>query len=134
MLGRQEASHHEVVAMQRETFDVFCPTCNLLTEANVIAQGSVGYRSSAVTPLDEVDAEYHGDRYSVALCRRCNGPFLVREALDGVPGEFETVTDEAVLLRSTTERISGNVLGTRKQAGAYAQGVGAHQNGSRRRK
>lgn len=83
--------------MQKETFDVFCPTCNLLVEAKVIARGFGEYRSGAVNPLDEVDTEYHGDHYSVALCRRCNGPFLVREALFGVPGEFETVTDEAVL-------------------------------------
>lgn len=83
--------------MQKETFDVFCPTCNILVEAKVIARGFGEYRSDAVNPLDEVDTEYHGDHYSVALCRRCKGPFLVREALFGVPGEFETVTDEAVL-------------------------------------
>lgn len=83
--------------MQKETFDVYCPNCNILVEAKVIARGFGEYRSDAVNPLDEVDAEYHGDHYSVALCRRCNGPFLVREALYGVPGEFESVTDEAVL-------------------------------------
>ncbi len=83
--------------MQKDTFDVFCPACNILVEAKVIARGFGEYRSNAVNPLGEVDAEYHGDHYSVALCRRCNGPFLVREALYGVPGEFETVTDEAVL-------------------------------------
>ncbi|MBI1746165.1 MAG: DUF4145 domain-containing protein [Acidobacteria bacterium] len=83
--------------MQKETFDVFCPTCNILVEAKVIARGFGEYRSDAVNPMDEVDSEYHGDHYSVALCRRCNGPFLVREALYGVPGEFETVTDEVVL-------------------------------------
>jgi hypothetical protein len=83
--------------MQKETFDLFCPICNILVEAKVIARGFGEYRTNAVNPLDEVDAEYHGDHYSVALCRRCNGPFLVREALYGVPGEFETVTDEAVL-------------------------------------
>jgi len=83
--------------MQKETFDVFCPTCNILVEAKVIARGFGEYRSNAVNPLDEVDAEYNSDHYSVALCRRCNGPFLVREALYGVPGEFETVTEEAVL-------------------------------------
>jgi len=83
--------------MQKETFDVFCPTCNILVEAKVIARGSGEYRSNAVNPLDEVDAEYYCDHYSVALCGRCNGPFLVREALYGVPGEFETVTDDTIL-------------------------------------
>lgn len=83
--------------MRKGTFDVFCPTCNILVEAKVIARGFGEYRSDAINPLDEVDAEYHGDHYSVALCGRCNGPFLVREALYGVPGEFETVTDETIL-------------------------------------
>jgi hypothetical protein len=83
--------------MEKETFDVFCPTCNILVEAKVIARGLGKYRSDAVSPIDEVDCEYHGDHYSVAICRRCNGPFLVREGLFGVPGEFETVTEEVVL-------------------------------------
>jgi len=83
--------------MRKEGYDLFCPSCNILVEAKVIARGFGEYRSDAVNPLDEVDAEYHGDHYSIALCRRCNGPFLVREAIYGVPGEFETVTDEVVL-------------------------------------
>lgn len=83
--------------MQKETFDVFCPACNILVEARVVAHGLGKYRSDAVNPIDEVDCEYHGGHFSVALCRRCNGPFLVREALWGVPGEFETVTEEVVL-------------------------------------
>jgi hypothetical protein len=83
--------------MQKETFDVYCSTCNIFVEAKVVAYGFGNYRSAAVSPSDEVDAEYHGDHYSVALCRRCNGPFLLRETVYGVPGEFETVTDETVL-------------------------------------
>jgi len=87
--------------MHKDTFDVFCPACNILVEAKVIARGFGEYRSRAGNLLDEVHAEYHADHYSVALCRRCNGPFLVREALYGVPGEFETVTDEVVLYPTT---------------------------------
>ncbi|MBM3299456.1 MAG: DUF4145 domain-containing protein, partial [Deltaproteobacteria bacterium] len=70
---------------------------NILVEAKVIALGFSEYRSNTVSFFDEGDAEYHGDHYSVALCRRCSGPFLVRETLYGGPGEFETVTDEVVL-------------------------------------
>lgn len=83
--------------MQKETFDVFCSTCNILVEATVIARGFGEHRINFVNPIDEVDTEYHGDHYSVALCRRCGSPFLVRESLYGIPGEFETVTDERVL-------------------------------------
>ena len=83
--------------MQQKTFDVFCPTCNILVEAKVIASGADEYRSEAVNPMDEVDAMYHGDYYSVALCRRCNDPFLLHETLCGVPGEFEVANEHAVL-------------------------------------
>jgi hypothetical protein len=90
--------------MQKDSFDVFCPACNMLVEAKVIANGSGGLRSDAVNPIDEVDAEYHGEHYSVALCRRCCGPFLVRESLFGVPGEFETITKEELLFPIATAR------------------------------
>jgi hypothetical protein len=94
--------------MQKEGFDLFCPTCNILVEAKVIARGFGEFRSDAVNPLDGDDAEYHGDHYSIALCPRCNGPFLVREALYGIPGEFETVTDKAVLFPiSTAPKLEG---------------------------
>lgn len=83
--------------MHSETLDVFCPTCNIMLEVRIIARGSGEPRVNGVTSLDGSDAAYHVDHYSVALCRRCNGPFLVRESLYGVPGEFETVTDETVL-------------------------------------
>jgi hypothetical protein len=82
--------------MQKETFDLYCPTCNILVEAKVIASGLGESRADAVSAFEEI-AEYQGDRYSVALCRRCNGPFLVRETFYSVPGEFETVTEEVVL-------------------------------------
>jgi hypothetical protein len=90
--------------MQKDSFDLFCPTCNMLVEAKVIASGSGGFRSDAVNPLDEVDTEYHGEHYSVALCRRCCGPFLVRESLFGVPGEFETITEQELLFPVATAR------------------------------
>lgn len=83
--------------MQKETFDVFCPRCNILVEAKVIARGFGKFRSDTMNQLDDVDAEYHGDHYYVALCRRCNGPFLLQEAHYSLPGNFETMTDESVL-------------------------------------
>lgn len=82
---------------EKESFDVFCPQCNILIDAKVIAKGAGGFRSNAINPMDEVDAEYHGDYYHVCVCRRCNQPFLVRQSLYGIPGEFETVTEETVL-------------------------------------
>ena len=95
--------------MARESFDVFCPKCNIEVDARVVAHGHGGFSSDALNPLDEIDTEYHGDTYSVALCRRCNGPFLIKESLHGVPGEFETVTSEFVLYPITARLPLDNV-------------------------
>jgi hypothetical protein len=81
--------------MDEESFDVFCPDCNIEIASRVICSGNGEF--SATNPSNEVDSEYHGDRYFVSLCRRCSSPFLVRQSRYGVPGEFETVTSEVVL-------------------------------------
>jgi hypothetical protein len=83
--------------MEDESFDVFCPECNIQVAARVICTGNCDFSSNALNPIDESDAEYHGDTYSVALCRRCNSPFLIKQSRYGVPGEFETITSEVVL-------------------------------------
>lgn len=106
--------------MGDESFDVFCPECNMQVEARVICSGSGGFSSNALNPIDKVDAEYHGDTYSVALCRRCNSPFLIKQSHYGIPGEFETITDEAVLFphvsRLPAEGIPKSVLRPYEQA------------------
>lgn len=83
--------------MTAETIDTFCPTCNMQVVTRVIAQGYGGFNSSAINTLDEVDADYHGDHYFVSLCTKCTSPFLVKRSLFGIPGEFETITQESVL-------------------------------------
>jgi hypothetical protein len=83
--------------MPKTEFDVFCPSCNILVAAKVVAEGNGGFRSDAVSPLDEADAEYHGEHYYVCLCGRCSQPFLIRQSLFGIPAEFETVTEEKLL-------------------------------------
>jgi len=89
--------------MGESSFDVFCPQCNILVEARVIAHGHGGFRSKAANPVDQVDSRYCGDLYSVCLCRRCNQPFLVRQSVRGVPAEFETITEETVLYPSESK-------------------------------
>ncbi len=86
------------IQMTDKTFDLFCPQCNILVSARVIASANGGFRSE--NPVDPADSEYHGEHYSIALCGRCSEPFLIRESLYGVPGEFETVTEEKVLYPS----------------------------------
>ena len=93
--------------MVKASFDVFCPECNMLVEAKVIAEGKGGFRSDAASPIDETITEYHGERYSVCVCRRCQHPFLVRESLYTVVGEFESVTDEQVLYPSESKLLPG---------------------------
>lgn len=83
--------------MSKIEFDAFCPVCNILIAAKVIAEGSGGFRNDAINTLDEIETEYHGDYYYVCLCGRCSQPFLIRQSVFGVPGQFETVTDEIIL-------------------------------------
>jgi len=83
--------------MSKTEFDVYCPECNILIAAQVVAARDGGFRSNAICPLDELDTEYHGERYFVCLCGRCSQPFLIRQSLYAIPAEFETVTDEVVL-------------------------------------
>ena len=86
--------------MSKTDFDVFCPECNILIAAHVVAECNGGFRSNAVSPYDEIDAEYYGEHYVVCLCGRCSQPFLIRQSLYGVPAEFETMTEEVVLYPS----------------------------------
>jgi hypothetical protein len=83
--------------MAQESFDLFCPECNIQTEARVIAHGTGGFKSAALNPIDAVDAEYHHVILYIALCRRCESPFLVKQSIYEIPGECETVTSEEVL-------------------------------------
>jgi len=91
--------------MSESAFDVFCPNCNILVEAKVIAQGSGGFSSDAVNFVDQADMPYHGDQYFVCLCRRCSQPFLIKRSLYGVPAEFESITDEIVLYPTESKLI-----------------------------
>lgn len=86
--------------MSKTDFDVYCPECNILIAAKVIAEGIGGLRGDASNPMDEINAEYHGEYYYVCICGRCNQPFLIRQSLYGIPAEFETITDEVVLYPS----------------------------------
>jgi len=86
--------------MSKTDFDVYCPECNMLIAAKVIAEGNGGFRSNALNLLDEIDAEYHGEYYYICVCGRCSQPFLIRQSLYGIPAEFETITDEVVLYPS----------------------------------
>ena len=83
--------------MSKTEFDVFCPECNMLIAAKVVAEGNGGYRSNANSEFDEIGAEYYGEHYVVCLCGRCSQPFLIRQSLFGIAAEFETVREEVVL-------------------------------------
>lgn len=96
---------------EEETVDVFCHNCNIQTAARVICSGYGGVRSNALNAIDQPDAEYHGERYSVAICRRCNDSFLIRTTIYGIPGEFETVADETVLFPNVSRLPKDNIPG-----------------------
>ena len=102
--------------MSKTEFDVFCPVCNMLVAAKVVAEGNGGFRSDEVNPLDEIDTEYHGEHYYVCLYSRCSQPFLIRQSLYGIPAEFESVTDEKILYPSEKKLPLDDVPNTIKSA------------------
>jgi len=102
--------------MSKTDFDVFCPGCNMLIAAKVIAEGNGGFQSDAISSFDEIDAEYYGAHYYVCLCSRCSHPFLIRQSIFGVPGDFETVTDEEILYPSERKLPLGGVPNTIRSA------------------
>ncbi|MGL1930609.1 MAG: DUF4145 domain-containing protein [Desulfotalea sp.] len=91
--------------MRKETFDVFCPDCNMLVEAKTIKEATGDFQSEALNPEDVVDARYDAEHYTICLCPRCKHPFFFKESLQGVPAEYETVVD-SVMLYPTESKIS----------------------------
>ena len=84
--------------MAEASFVVFCPECNMLVEAKVIAEGhGRSVPQDTVALVDDVDKPYRCEHYSVCLCPRCAQPFFVNQSLYGVAGEFEATTDQVVL-------------------------------------
>jgi len=102
--------------MSKGEFDVFCPSCNILVAAKVVAEGIGAFRSDALNPIDEVDTEYHGEHYYICLCGRCSQPFLIRQSLYGVPREFESITEERILYPSEKKLPLDGVPNTIKSA------------------
>ena len=72
----------------------------MLVVAQAIAKGYGGFRSNAVSLIDEIDTEYLGEHYFVCLCGRCRQPFLIRQSLFGIPAGYETLADDVVLYPS----------------------------------
>ena len=92
-----------------DSFTLFCPTCNLQVEARSIARGHGGYQRASDDPFDgEIETEYHGDAYLVAICPKCDSPFLLKQSRYTVLGDSETVTREELLYpKSTPLPLSG---------------------------
>lgn len=86
--------------MAESSFDLFCPQCNVVVEAYVIAEGRSALPGKAADQTDAPQAEYPGDRYSVCLCRRCSQAFFLRQSPCAVPGELKEGTIAAVLYPS----------------------------------
>ena len=86
--------------MTEHSFDLFCPKCNILVSAQVIGEANAAFHSEAIGAADYEDAPYTSDHYSIAICGRCDQPFLVHQRLSGVPAEFETVIEQNLLYPS----------------------------------
>ena len=83
--------------MSESGFDLFCPQCNILIESKIIAVGNGVIHSNSINQLDKSDAQFTMDHYYLCICPRCDQPFLIKQSIIGVSGEYEIVSDETLL-------------------------------------
>lgn len=98
--------HLGIRIMTVETIDVFCPRCNILVGARIRAEVRGGFRTDALSDIDLPDFEYHGEHYILALCGRCNGPFLIRQSLFGIPESSRPLNKKGFFTQSSTGSLS----------------------------
>jgi hypothetical protein len=105
-----------------DSFTLFCPTCNIQVEARSVARGHGGFRSGSDDPFDgEIETEYHGDAYLVAICPKCDSPFLLKQSRYTVLGDSETVTREELIYPKFTSLPLGGVPEPVRRAFEQAQ-------------
>lgn len=74
---------------------VYCKTCNVRTEAKVVA---THVKSQLADPRgDPVDSPYYVTVYEFAVCSGCEEPFLFEHDYIEVPGEFLVSQGERML-------------------------------------
>lgn len=109
-----------------DDIDLFCPSCNIMTAARIEASTTkAGIESDMFDP----DADLHHVSLMIALCRRCDGPFLVRTKTVTIGGEFTSVSSPEVLypkpqrgeLKDVPKSIADAIFEARKtfDVGAY---------------
>ena len=75
------------------TIDLFCSSCNVQVEAQVLARHAI---DSGGDPADPVDTLHDITQFVFAACKRCKGPFVTRQNFSEVPGEFSLPSDDAI--------------------------------------
>lgn len=90
------------VIYEKETFNYFCPKCNIFVETNIIAEGKGEFLNSRGVTSD-LDEQYNGNVYYISLCNRCEQPFMIHQEYYGVSGNFETMTNEILLYPKLTK-------------------------------
>lgn len=76
--------------------DLFCTRCNILVDARVCLSGNAPVSDEAGQDIPDFGVDRRAD-YEVALCGRCNGPFLLETVSYELEGSYETVTSRRVL-------------------------------------
>ena len=76
-----------------ETIDLFCFSCNVQVEAQVLARHAL---VSGGDPVDPMDSLHHVTKFTFAACKRCKDPFVAQQEFSEVPGEFSVPTDDAI--------------------------------------
>jgi len=91
----------------QDSFDVFCPNCNIMVEGKIIASGLGGKKHYDDLPdiLAFAEVEYYGDYYHVCLCGRCEQAFLLRQSHFSFLGDSTVSKTEETILYPAIKNI-----------------------------
>ena len=113
---------------EKETIDIYCPTCNVQVEANVIAQH---VRATPKEPLisgDPTDTPHDVTVFSLAECRRCKEVFLTKIDYYEIPGEVSAPQTDLITLYPKSNSFDESLLPA-AAARPYKDALGAYQVG-----
>lgn len=99
---------------KKNSFKLYCSTCELQTEANVICTYSKSERLSYEN--DPVDSPHSVTVYSFAICKHCESPFLYEQDYYEIPGEVSAPQGGRMLYPIQEKKLDESVPKTVKKA------------------
>lgn len=95
--------------MEDNSFDVFCPTCNILVEVKTLCSGEDQDNLDLNSSISLIDSNYEYREYTVGICSRCKSPFFKQSIFLVYGSEFVNLSEERILFPSPPNTLLGNL-------------------------